>query len=202
MKLPASSTISCAHHGCGLRSAFTLPEVLVAMTVFLLLVGGIVTANLFGLSMFRITETKLTATDDVRKILGRMTDEIRSCKTTYIGNVKNGEFAALLDGEKQVGSGLLIYPTTNTASYVIYFVNPTDKTFRRTTSSPGSASVVAESVTNSVVFRAQDYSGTVLTNNQNNRVISVNLEFFHPKSYLQVANYYKLETAVTRRALE
>jgi hypothetical protein len=131
-----------------------------------------------------------------------MTEEIRTCKSTWIGDVKNGEFLALLDGETQQGSGLLIYPTTNTANYIIYFVNPTDKTFRRTTSQSGSAAVVAESITNTVVFQAQDHLGNVLTNNQNNRVIHLNLEFYQPQRYLQVADYYKLETAVTRRALE
>jgi prepilin-type N-terminal cleavage/methylation domain-containing protein len=184
------------------RAGFTLPEVLVAMTVFILLIGGIVVAHLFGLSMFRISETKLNATDDARKVIGRMTEEIRTCKSTWIGDVKNGEFLALLDGETQQGSGLLIYPTTNTANYIIYFVNPTDKTFRRTTSQSGSAAVVAESITNTVVFQAQDHLGNVLTNNQNNRVIHLNLEFYQPQRYLQVADYYKLETAVTRRALE
>lgn len=184
------------------RGGFTIPEVLIAMTVFLLLIGGIVTAHLFGLSMFRINEAKLTATDHARKTIGRMANEIRACKSTAIGNVKNGEFAALLDGEKQVGSGLMIYPTTNLADYIIYFVNPSDNTFRRTTGTPGSATVVAESVTNALVFRAQDHLGNVLTNNQNNRVIHVNLEFYQPRRHLQVADYYKLETAVTRRVLE
>jgi type II secretory pathway pseudopilin PulG len=179
-----------------------MAEVLVAMTVFLLLIGGVVAAHLFGLSMFRLTETKLSATDDARQVIGKMTDEIRTCKSTWIGNVHNGEFVALLDGETQQGSGLLIYPSTNPANYIIYFVNPTDKTFRRTTSQPGSATVVAESVTNTVVFRARDHLGNVLTNNQNNRVINVNLEFFQAQRYLQSADYYKLETAVTRRALE
>ena len=106
---------------------------------------------------------------------------------------------AQLDGEIQQGTGLLIRPTTNSTQYVIYFVNPSDQTFRRTTSTPGSATVVAESVTNSVVFSAQDHLGQVLTNNQNNRVIHVNLEFYQPKRHLQIADYYKLETSVTRR---
>lgn len=202
MKLPASVSVSHPNVPIEQRAGFTLPEVLVAMTVFMLLIGGVVSAHLFGLSMFRITETKLNATDDARKVIGRMADEIRTCRSAYIGDVKNGEFLELFDGEKQVGSGLLIYPTTNLANYVIYFVNPTDKTFRRTTSEPDSATVVAESVTNAVVFRAQDHLGNVLTNSQNNRVINVNLEFYQPPRHLQRADYYKLETAVTRRALE
>lgn len=180
---------------------FTLPEILISVTVFIILIGGVLSAHLFGLSMFRITETKLNATDDARKMIGRMANEIRTCKTTWVGNVRNGVFEALLDGETQQGSGLLLYPTTNTANYIIYFVNPSDETFRRTTG-PGSTTILAESITNTVVFSAQDHLGNVLTNNRNNRVIHLNLEFYQPKRHLQVADYYKLETSVTRRALE
>jgi len=190
--------------GGSARSAtgFTLPELLIALTVFLLLLSGIIFAHLFGLSMFRITETKLNATADARQIIGVMANEIRTSKATEIGNIKSGEFVALLDGETQQGNGLLIYPTTNPANFIIYFINPFDQTFRRTTSKPDSATIIAESVTNALAFRAQDHLGKVLTNNLNNRVIHLNLEFYQAPRYLQVANYYKLETAVTRRVLE
>ena len=175
---------------------FTLPELLISITVFSLLVIGIVFANLYGLSMFHITETTLNATDDARKTIGRMTDEIRTCSGAWIGNVKTGVFAALFDGEIQRGNSLLI---SNNTSYVMYFVNPSDKTFRRTTSTPGSATVLVEFITNNVVFSAQDYLGMVLTNNQNSSVIHLNLEFYQAKRALQIAQYYKLETSVTRR---
>lgn len=177
-------------------AGFTLPELLIAITVFSLLVMGIIFANLYGLSMFHITETTLNATDDARATVGKMTDEIRICNGAWIGNVKTGVFAARLDGEVQQGNSLLI---SNNASYVMYFINPSDQTFRRTTSTPGSATVLAEFVTNAVVFSAQDYLGTVLTNNQNNRVIHLNLEFYQARRAMQIAQYYKLETSVTRR---
>jgi len=180
------------------RCAFTLPELLVAMTVFMMLVGGIVFAHLYGLSMFRITESKLTATENVRQTMGRMANEIRTCKNTWVGNVNSGVFSALMDGQKQQGTALLINPTTNNANYILYFVNPSDDTFRRTTSTPGSATVLAESITNTVVFSARNYLGTLLTNRPQNRVIRVNLEFYQPRRHLQVADYFKLETAVTR----
>jgi prepilin-type N-terminal cleavage/methylation domain-containing protein len=200
LQFPSPSLSSGAFRAA--NEGFTLPELLIASTVFTMVVSGVLFANLFGLNMFRITETKLIATDAARKTTGKITDEVQTCKSTWIGNVKNGVFEALLDGETQQGSGLLIYPTTNKANFVIYFVNPSDQTFRRTTSTPDSAIVLAESVTNKVVFRAQDYLGNVLTNNQNNRVIHLNLEFYQPQRYMQVADYYKLETSVTRRALE
>jgi type II secretory pathway pseudopilin PulG len=177
-------------------TGFTLPELLIAIGVFAFLVIGIVFANLYGLSMFQITETTLNATDDARKAVGKMTDEIRICSGAWIGNVNNHTNDTLLDGEIQQGTSLLI---SNGANYVMYFVNPTDKSFRRTTSTPDSAVVLAEYVTNTVVFSAQDYRGNVLTNNQNNRVIHLNLEFYQAKRARQIAQYYKLETSVTRR---
>jgi len=184
------------------RLGFTLPELLIAIAVFMLVLTGVVFAHLYGLSMFRITETTLNATADTRQTIGKMAYEIRTCRATQVGNVKNGAFVGLLDGEKQQGSALLIQPTTTSTNFIVYFVNPTDQTFRRTTSTPGTAVVLAESITNSLVFRAQDFTGTTLTNLQNNRVIHVALEFYQPKRQRQIADYYKLETSVTRRALE
>ena len=52
-----------------------------------------------------------------------------------------------------------------------------------------------------MAFCAQDFSGNVLTNNQNNQVIHLTLEFYQPARFMQGADYYKLETSMTRRAL-
>ena len=184
------------------EAAFTLPELLISVVLFLLVVGGVVGANLFGLRMFQIVENKLTATSAARKAMGIMAEEIRNCRSTSVGTISNGVFVAHLDGEAQSGSGLMICPTTNSAKFVIYFVNPSDQSFRRTTSTPGTTRVLARSVTNTVAFRAQDYLGNLLTNNQNNRVIHLKLDLLQPARYGVVADYYKLETSVTRRALD
>ena len=185
---------------------FTLPEILIAMTVFLLMVGGIIAANLFGLMMFQITETKLNATTWSRETTDKISSEVHACDTVLVGNVNstNGDFEGLLDGETQQGNGLLIYPTTNTNNFTIYFVNLPDETFRQTVVAPAGTNTVilADSVTNAMVFSVQDYSGNVLTNNQNNRVIHLTLEFYQPARFMQGADYYKLETSMTRRALQ
>jgi prepilin-type N-terminal cleavage/methylation domain-containing protein len=181
---------------------FTLPEMLVSATVFTLLLGGVVGANLFGMRMYQVTQTKLISGDAARKTIGQLTDDIRACKSVSIGNVSNGVFVALLDGELQTGSGLIIYPTTNTANFIAYFLQGSDKTFRRTSSASGTTAVLAQGVTNTTVFSGQDYLGNILTNSQNNRVIHFDLEFFASQPQLPTADYYKLETSVTKRALE
>jgi len=184
-------------------AGFTLPELLIAMTVFLLMVGGIIAANLFGLEMFQVTQTKLNVTTWSRQTIEQITGEIHTCNSVWVGNITtNGVFEGLLDGETQQGTALLIYPTTNTTNYIIYFANPPDQTFRRTTDQAGTAEVLADSVTNTLIFAAQDFSGNVLTNNLNNRVIHLTLEFYQPARFMQDADNYQMETSVTRRALQ
>lgn len=184
-------------------AAFTIPELMVALSVFTFVVIGIIFAHLYGLSMFRITQTSLKATASARKVAGRLTDEIRTCNRVFIGDIKNvsgtNKFVGLLDGEKQQGSSLMIYPTAGASNYIVYYVNQADQKLVRSTEQPGSAVILAESITNTIAFRAQNYLGEVLTNSANNRVIHFDFEFHQPHRYKQVADYFKLESSVTLR---
>jgi type II secretory pathway pseudopilin PulG len=180
--------------------AFTLTELMVSMAIFLLLVGGVVSTNLFGLRMFQIVENKLNASDEARRIVGVLMDEIHSCETFQIGAVTNGTFTGLPLGAPQIGPALIVYPTTNTANFIVYYVNSADQKFRRATSVSGSTRILARSVTNAAdLFRAQDYLGNVLTNMQNNSVLHLKLEFYQATRYGVPPDYYKLETSATRR---
>jgi hypothetical protein len=118
-----------------------------------------------------------------------------------IGNfTTNGGFAGLLDGETNQGNGLIIYQTTNTTNYILYYVNLADQTFRRADQS-GNTVILADSVTNSLPFSAQDILGNLLTNSANNELINLTLEFYRPGSYLRAADYYKMETSVKPRVV-
>lgn len=188
------------HSGRSGELAFTLAEMMVSGAILVLMIGGMVSANLFGLRMFQIEETKLTASDQARKIVGVLMDEIHSCDTFQIGTFTNGTFTGLPLGAPQIGPALIVYPTTNLANYVMYFVNSGDHKFRRATSVAGSTRVVAQSVTNSSdLFRAQDFLGNVLTNAQNNTVLHFKLEFYQAARFGVPPDYYKLETSTTRR---
>jgi hypothetical protein len=180
--------------------AFTLTEMMVSAAVFILLVGGVVSTNLFGMRMFQIEQIKLNASDEARKIVGVLMDEIHSCDSFQIGTFANGTFTGLPLGAPRLGPALIVYPTTNTTQYIMYFVNPADQRFWRATSVPGSARVVAQSVTNAAdLFRAQDYLGNVLTNMQDNTVLHLKLEFYQAARFGVTPDYYKLETSTTRR---
>jgi len=181
------------------NEGFTLPEILIALTVFLVVVGAILSANLFGLRMCQMTNTKLKVTQWSRQTIENLMNQIRGCNSVYVGNyTTNNGFTGFLPGETQQGNSLLIYQTADTNKYVIYFVNPADQTFRRT-DQMGTV-ILADSVTNTLPFSAQDLSGTPLTNN-NNQVIHLILEFYQPAGFMQGADYYKLETSIKQRVV-
>jgi hypothetical protein len=184
------------------RAAFTLAEMLIAMTVFLLLVFGIISATLFGMRWFQLAQAKLRPTDQARQAIAKMADEIRSCTSTYVGSVNtNGVFTGLTNGQAQIGSSLLIYPTTNSTNYILYFFNASDQTVRRTSIASGLTTIMAQNVTNAALFQVQDFLGNVQTNNQDNRVIRCTLRFYQDSPDTPVPTCYTLDTAITRRTL-
>ncbi len=195
MKLPA--------HSWPRSAAFTLVEILVTIALFSILLGGLVYGNVYGLKMCEMSKQKVTRSDEARLALGKFTDEVRACKDTWVGNVNaQGLFVATLEGQPQIGTALVIYPSTNTNTFIIYFRNPSDKTFRRYTSASTTPVALAAAVTNSSIFAMRNFDGTLLTNWQNNRVIHLDLEFFQARGLSPMPEYYKLATAVTKRALD
>lgn len=197
MKLSASTT-------CHIRqirtAAFTLPEALIATSVFLLLVIGIISANLFGLRWYQIGQNEIVATDSAREAISKMSGELRNCNNALVGIVTNGAFVAHVNGELQSGNGLMIYATTNTNSYVLYYVNTSNENFIRFSSDQGSNYTIAEFVTNHSIFQSQDYTGRVLTNLQNNFVIHCSLQYYYTPPQTPGSTVYQIQTSVAPRS--
>jgi prepilin-type N-terminal cleavage/methylation domain-containing protein len=182
------------------QAGFTLPEIMIAMGVFSLVVLGVVSTHIFGLKMATINQSKLIATQDARAALDRIRDDVRAGKIVYVGNGNSNSFVRVPPNNRQEGNSLLIHHTLNTNRYVHYFLDPGEDTLKRRTSF-GRLEVIASNVTNTMPFRAEDYLGRVLTNDQNNRVIRMSLEF-HQHQFQDKFDHYRLQTKVTRRAIE
>jgi len=189
-------------------AAFTLTEVMVATAVLTMAMAGSLLAHLFGARMNEITKSKLGANQEAREAINLMVDEIRSAKTVEVGNGGLSGFTQAAAGTQQAGTAIQIYPGTDTNDFVRYFWDSGDKQLKRTVDGTNSLSIVAHFITNSVVFSAERWDGTVLTNNDNNRVIGLTLQFYQmqypiitigPGSYY---DFYQLRTKITRRALE
>jgi prepilin-type N-terminal cleavage/methylation domain-containing protein len=194
-------TSSRQHCHSRMTRGFTLPEMLIATAIFSMVIAGILVVNLFGLRMSQVVQAKANVTAWSRLTMERLQNEIHACNSAQLGTVSNGLFSGLLDGEVQQGSALLLYPSAGNTNYILYFVNSADQTLRRATEQPNSTVILANFVTTSEPFSAQDMAGNILTNNLNNRVIHVALEFYQPAYFTNDSDYYRFETSIKQRVL-
>src|SRR5437879_897612 len=176
-------------------SAFTLVEVMIAMTIMVMTLVGVLAVQFYGMKLFELTKSKLGASDDARKAIDLLCTEIRSAKIVKIGTGGLGaaNFTECADGTPQAGNAVQIYASTNTNSFTRYYWNGSTNRLERTGSGITAFTVVANFITNSSVFSAEDAFGNVLTNSQNNRVISMKLQFYqlqYPVTRIGPGNYY------------
>jgi len=188
---------------------FTLTEMMVTMAIFGMVVVGLLSLHIFGLKLNAMVDVKLQATEDSRRALGRLVTDIHSAGIVKVGTGDATKFTEAAFNTAQEGNALQVYPVkTNTAKFVRYYLDGSDNQLMRLDSAATAPTFVSGWVTNSIIFSSEDFSGNVLSNNLNNRVIGIDMEFYkldnpmisfgHGSYY----DYYRLQTKVTRRALE
>jgi type II secretory pathway pseudopilin PulG len=201
-------------------AAYTLVEMIVTVGIFLFIfVGVMVSVQLFGLRVYTLEATKLVATAGARDALNNLRDQIREAKTVYVGNCSNASpssFTLIAVTNAQQGNALIVYPTTNTTAYTVYYLDTTSGTntlleFGVTNSAVNYTNVLASYITNSIVFDAENFQGNIATNLtslDNREVIHVTLQFSqweYPIAYIggttfNAFDFYQLRTKVFRRA--
>ncbi len=196
------------HHPrwCG---GFTLVEMMISMTIFIMAIGTLMVVHIFGGRMYELSKAKLGASDEVRTSLAYLMDEVRTNDFILVGTGDISSFASAGDGVVQQGNAIQIYPTNSTSSavYVRYYMDPTSFELKRISNTDVTAKTIVHAVTNYVIFSAQDAFGTVLTNNNNNRVISMFLQItqlYSPVISIQTGglfDYYQIRAKATRRQL-
>lgn len=190
------------------QRAMTLVEFQIAFAIIILVIGGVISSHVFGLKFNEATRAKLSASDAARHALNKLSGDIRSAKMIDVGSGTHSSFVPVANGSSQKGSALRIYPSTNTNTFVVYYLDSSDTKLKRATNNASSTTTVAEYLTNTVIFTSENYAGTVLTDNQNNRVIGVNLQFYQirypitPIGSNGYFDYYQVNTKLTRRTLE
>jgi type II secretory pathway pseudopilin PulG len=190
------------------EAAFTYPEIMIAMGLFSLVVIGVVYSQLFGMRMFNITSTRVSASDNARKVLDHVRDDVRSGKMLYVGNGDSAHFTNILLNGLRQGNALQIYPTKDTNVFVRYYMDTANQCLSRMASGTGRVQVLAPYLTNRVAFIAEDCVGRTLTNDQNNRVIKMVLDFYQWEFPMAQAgagafyDSYHVQTRITRRTIE
>ncbi len=186
----------------------TLVEFQIAFAIMMLVIGGVISSHVFGLKFNEATRAKLSASDAARHALNKLSGDIRSAKVIDVGSGTSSSFVPVANGSPQKGSAIRIYPSTNTNSFVVYYLDTSDSKLKRATNNATSTVTVAEYLTNTVIFTSENHLGTVLTDNQNNRVIGVSMQFYqirYPITSIGTNgyfDYYQVNTKLTRRALE
>jgi prepilin-type N-terminal cleavage/methylation domain-containing protein len=191
------------------NQAMTLSEVMVASAIFGLALTGFLAMHFFGLRSEQLVRLTLQECDDARRTVGKMAADIRVGGTIRVGNGSATSFTETTFGQLQQGNAIEIYPFKgNTNDFVRFYRDDSDSLLKRYEKNLGTMTVLAHSVTNVNVFTSEDSFGNVLTNNFNNRVVGVFLQFYEPVyPYTQSGkqaryNYFQIRTKVTRRALE
>src|ERR1700761_2826949 len=110
MKLPILNRRLTESRRRAAIGGFTLSEVLIAVAIFMAVIGGILAANILGLRMMQVNQTKLAAKAWSRNTFGQLTEEIRSADNVMVGNFSSNNFVGILDGEPQAGNCLMILP--------------------------------------------------------------------------------------------
>ena len=188
------------------RAGYTIPEVMITMTIALLVMAVVITCHLLGLRMFEMTKAKLGASDDARRAINSMISEIRSAKIVRVGNGDLSAFKEIALDTPKIGSAIQVHPTSDTNAWIRYYWDSADQKVKRATNGMTVPTVVASAVSNQMVFTAEDYTGRPLTNNAQDYVIGLNLQFYqlqYPRVEIGPGNYYdyyQLQTRITPRA--
>ena len=191
------------------RAGFTLAEMMITMGIFVVIIAAMVGVQLFGLRVYTLAATKLTATAGGREALNTIRNAIRSSNTVQVGIFSGGSFSTISNGAPQIGNALIIYSSTNlaTTNFLVIYQNPASNMVFSQMGSAGTPDVLASYMTNYYCFWAEDCYGNTLTNNQNNLVIRMQMNFYqweYPIGFVgtNAANaydYYYLRTTLSRR---
>jgi hypothetical protein len=180
------------------------------MSILMITIAGVMYGHILGLKMNNVTRAKLGAGAMAREAINNLIAEVRGGKIVRLGDGGLGasNFVEVPLGSLQRGTAIQIYPGTNMNFFVRYYLDTNSSKLMRTDSAGAMREIVAEYITNKIVFSSEDWNGSIITNNWNNRVIGLTLQFYQvqypvtpigPGCYF---DYYQLRTKITRRTLQ
>ena len=187
-------------------AGFTLPEMLVASAVFSLTVLGFVCCQLFGMRQDQWVNSKIGASDLARLSFDDMANHIRAAKIWQVGNGNLTSFTGLPLATNQRGNALKVSMTTDTNQYYLYYFDTNACKLYRGHSGNATTTCIAQYLTNTMYFQAQNYHGDNQTDLTHKGVIDVVMQFCQYQYPITkvgpgcLYDYYKLEMRLTPHA--
>jgi prepilin-type N-terminal cleavage/methylation domain-containing protein len=189
---------------------FTLAEVLMAVTILVFVFAAIISVNLWGLAMNQRSQIWLNTSDDTRHSMEMLHEDVRTASTIYVGTGSLAGFTNVGATNVQAGNALLLYASTNTNSWVLYYYDSTTNTLFRTnwdgTAVGDFKMVSANPITNdNYIFTMQDYLGNILTNATPYPVVAIYLSFTklqNPQIVIEPGSpvdFYQINTKIAPR---
>lgn len=190
---PRSVAASRAHSG------FTFTELMIGMSVFMMVLSGVITSHVFGMKVFQLTQSKVAESQDTRKALDYVITDLRAAQSFQIGQGTSNTFVPVADGLVQTGNAVQIYPGTNTNVFVRYYGGAS---LRRVTNGTTTSMVLAKSL-KTCLFQLEDFQANTLTNAPANALVKISLEFYYRLAFYtattNLGESYLFETRVARR---
>lgn len=183
--------------------AYTMVEMMVTMAIFSLAILGVFYAHIFGLKQDRLISSKLGASDQSRRGFDLLTRDIRSAKIWTIGNGNASTFTPINNGLLQKGTAIQLSLTIDTSKYIIYYFNTNARELRRRVSGGTGTTLVANYLTNSMFFQAEQFNGQPQYDLSHKGVINCSMEFAQYQYPLTrvgqgyLYDYYKMSFKVT-----
>lgn len=198
-------------------SAFTLLEMMFSIVIFSMVTLALVSAHILGLRENQLIESKCGASDSSRAVLNKLPEDIRMAKTWQIGTLSGTTFTGVAANSAQNGPALQLFQTTNNSAYVMYYFDTTDaannngKLMRYTSTTTNTPVCLTSNLVNWLTsgfsFVAEDYAGTVATNQGSSKayknVIHAKLQFakflypLTPVGTNGLYDYFKIEFRAT-----
>lgn len=195
--------------------AFTLAEMMIAVSIFVFMVLGVIYVWMFCMRYDELSCSKLGASDKSRMDFQMLTGDIRSAKWWKVGNGNSTNFTACGNATNQVGNALKLSSSgdTNSPAFIIYYFdssNPANGQLCRMSNGLPTIQVIAQSLTNSgtlangttntsMSFYAEKYDGTRALDWQYKYAIVTTMEFCQYQYPLTKVgpgyyyNYYRIQ---------
>jgi hypothetical protein len=181
------------------QSGHTLTELIVSMAVSSLAISGILACHLAGLRFNWFVQPKIENAKYARQTVTRVIEEVRCAMSIQVGSGTSSSFVPAGATNLQAGNALRVYPSTNMSQFIYYFHDPASLTLNRVPLLGTSSVTIASSVTNDAVFEMESFSGTVLTNSQNNAVLSILLQMQRNLPVKGTFDAFQVVAKITRR---
>jgi prepilin-type N-terminal cleavage/methylation domain-containing protein len=199
------------------HAGFTLMEVMIAMSLMILILGGLFLVNQIGLSENQYMASKAGASNTSRYAVDQLISDIHSAKGYEVGSVVNTNlfsFTPITNGLIQ-GTGLILYPvliSTNESidytKYVLYSFDTSESNVSngklwRYVSTNASSEIMASNLISSMYFSSENYAGSNQWSSTYKGVIHTTLqfcEFQYPLTMVgsnDVFDYYRIDCRAT-----